>query len=125
MDRNERYRLYLDFASSVLGVLAGVLFALAGVVGLPDVAGLAAPIVVMGLLGAAFSAVGVGHVYFEDSVRGAGEFAAGVGAMLVGLSFGVQQGVPVFAVGVVALVVGGVVLAADSYGFGPSSRNAT
>lgn len=124
MDRTERYRLYLDFASSVLGLVAGVLFVVAGVVGLPEIAGIAAPVVVMGLLGAAFSAVGVGHVYFDDGVRGAGEFAAGVGAMLVGLSFGVQQGVPVFAVGVVALVVGGVVLAADSFGFGPA-RNAT
>lgn len=125
MNKAARYRLYLDLASSVLGVLAGLLFVVAGVFGLPMIAGVAAPVVAMGLLGAGFSAVGVGHLYLEDDVRGMGEFLAGVGAMLVGLSFGVSQGIPVFAVGAVALIGGGVILLADSFGLGSGPRDAT
>lgn len=60
MTRAARYRLYLDLTSSRLGVLAGLLFVFSGVFGLPAVEGVAAPVAVMGLLGAAFSAVGVG-----------------------------------------------------------------
>jgi hypothetical protein len=116
MNQTARYRLYLDLASSVLGVLAGILFVVESIFDLPSLAGVAAPVVVMGILGAGFSAVGVGHLYLEDDVRGMGEFVAGVGAMLVGLSFGVSQGIAVFAVGVVALVAGGLILLADSFG---------
>lgn len=119
MNRTARYRVYLDLASSVLGVVAGLLFVLSGVFGLPAVEGVAAPVVAMGVLGAAFSAVGVGHLYLRADVRGMGEFVAGVGAMLVGLSFGVTQTTPVFVIGVGGLVVGGLVILADSFGVGP------
>jgi hypothetical protein len=118
MTDTARYRLYLDLASGVLGLTAGLLFVGAGVVGLPSVAGVAAPVAAMGLLGAGFSAVGVGHFYLEDDVRGAGEFVAGVGAILVGLSFAVSQGIPVFAAGALMLIGGGLILVADNFGIG-------
>lgn len=122
MSTRTRVSLYLDLACGVLGIAAGLLLLLNGTVGLPSVGDVAVPVVAMGLLGAGFSAVGVGHIYYERAVRGGAEFTAGVGAMLVGLSFGVSPQLPAFLIGVVALLTGGLVLLADGFGIGLPAR---
>lgn len=113
MAERARLRVALDLAAGLLGVAVGLLLLVNATLGLPTVAGVAVPVVAMGLVGAGFSAVGVGHVYIEENVRGAGEFLAGVGAMLLGLSFGVTPSTPPFVIGVLALVLGGLVLVAE------------
>ena len=115
MRDKETARLVLDIVSSLLGIVAGVLLLASGTVGLPSPSGIAVPVTVLGVLGAAFSLVGIAHVYVDAHRKGAGEFAAGVGAMLVGLSFGVQPQTPPFAIGVVVLLVGALLIVADSF----------
>jgi hypothetical protein len=116
MVSTRRARAALDLASGVLGLLAGLFLVVAGTVGLPRTPGFAFGVTAMGLLGAGFSAVGVGHVAIDDRVRGGGEFVAGAGAILLGLAFGVGSGGPLVLVGGAAVVLGGAVVVADSFG---------
>jgi hypothetical protein len=116
MVSTERARAGLDLASGLLGLAAGLLLVASGTVGLPQVSGLAVGVTAMGLLGAGFSAVGVGHVAIDDRTRGVGEFAAGVGAIVVGLAFGLGPGGPLLFLGLIGILVGGAIVLADSFG---------
>ncbi|QSG13777.1 hypothetical protein [Halapricum desulfuricans] len=70
----------------------------------------------MGLFGAGFSAVGVGHLRIGARTRGLGEVVAGAGAIVFGLSFLVTPSIVPFVAGVIGLGLGGAVLAAESFG---------
>jgi|GEM_PF-6234083 len=54
----------------------------------------------MGLFGAGFSAVGVGHLRIGARTRGLGEVVAGAGAIVFGLSFLVTPSIVPFVAGV-------------------------
>lgn len=108
-------RVWLDLLSSVLGVAAGVVVLAVGFFG-PITAGSSdLGVAAMGLLGAGFAAVGVGHFRIEATYRGVGEILAGVGAISFGISYLVSPATIPFVLGVLGLGVGGAVLAAESF----------
>lgn len=111
-----RARLWLDLSSSLLGVLAGVVIAAAGIAGPLTVGDADLGVASMGLLGAGFGAVGVGHLRLDARSRGMGELLAGIGAVSFALSFLVTPSIVPFVIGVLGLGLGAIVLVAGSFG---------
>ena len=112
----QQARLRLDLASGLVGVLAGIIIVAAGLFGPLTLAGVDLSVVAMGLFGAGFSAVGVGHLRIGARTRGLGEVVAGAGAIVFGLSFLVTPSIVPFVAGVIGLGLGGAILAAESFG---------
>lgn len=110
-----RSRLWLDLLSSLFGVGAGVVVVASGLAGPLTVGGTDLGVAAMGLLGAGFAGVGIGHLRIEDTRRGMGELLAGVGAIFFGLSYLIEPSIVPFALGVLGLGVGGIVLVLDSF----------
>ncbi|MFW6017919.1 MAG: hypothetical protein ACOCPX_03790 [Halapricum sp.] len=108
-------RLWLDVASGVVGVLAGLLVVGAGLFGPLTVAGVDLGVTAMGLFGAGFSAIGIGHLRLEARTRGLGELIAGAGAIVFGLSFLLEPSIIPFLGGVLGLAFGGTILLAESF----------
>ncbi|MCU4717399.1 hypothetical protein [Halapricum hydrolyticum] len=109
-------RLWLDVASGLVGVLAGLVIVAAGLFGPLTVAGVDLGVTAMGLFGAGFSAVGIGHLRIDARTRGLGELIAGAGAIAFGLSFQVTPSIVPFVAGVLGLAFGGTILATESFG---------
>lgn len=118
MGLSERHRVWLDLLNGAFGVIAGLLIVANAAFGLQEVAGFGTPLVAMGLLGTGFAAVGLGHLSLGDTRTGMAESTAGVGAIFLGLSFTVRPQVPLFVVGAVALLAGGVVLLVEQFDLG-------
>jgi hypothetical protein len=109
-------RVWLDLASSLLGVLAGIVIIAGGFFGPLTVGSADLGVAAMGLLGAGFAGIGVGHFRIEDIHRGMGEILAGVGAIFVAISYLVTPALIPFAIGVLGLGAGGLVVLAESFG---------
>lgn len=110
-------RVWLDLLSSLFGVLAGLVVVANGFVGPITVGDADLGVAAMGLLGAGFAAVGVGHLRIEDPYRGMGEIVAGVGAIFLGVSYLVTPAVVPFGIGVLGIGVGGLIVLAESFGY--------
>mgnify|MGYP000032403912 FL=1 len=110
-------RVWLDLLSSLFGVFAGVVVVANGFVGPLTVGDADLGVAAMGLLGAGFSGVGVGHLRIEDTHRGMGEILAGVGAIFLGVSYLVTPALIPFAIGVLGICVGGLIVLAESFDY--------